>query len=159
MTTRILFTLLILSLFSCSEENYKIYLRTNSVFGVAEKSSLTCNGFKIGSVNKMSLINPKEILVELKIIDKVKIPKNSNFKILNLDLSGNQGFAIEIGSGKQSIQPGDTIYVDMEEPSFFFGQIDSIGIEVGNIIDKLIKIENQDSILKELRKLNETLDE
>ena len=107
----------------------------------------------------MSLVNPKEIIVELKVHEKIKIPKDSNFKLINLDLTGSQGFAIEFGSEEKSIQSGDTIFVNLKEPSFFPGQIDSIGIEVGNLIDKLIKIENQDSILLELRKLNETLDE
>ena len=105
------------------------------------------------------MVNPKEILVELNINEKIKIPINSIFKIINLDLTGNKGFGIEMGNNKQSIQSGDTIFAEMKEPSLFPGQIDSIGIEVGNLIDKLIKIENQDSILQELRKLNETLDE
>ena len=116
------------------------------------KADVKINGFKIGEVKQIGFEKKGNLIIELNIKDKPPIPTDSKFLIENFGFLGSQEINVELGNSEKLIQKGDTIYVFKRKSN---SQVDSL---ITNIYDIFSGSKKQDSILKELKILNEKLD-
>lgn len=76
------------------------------------------NGYKIGQVRSISLINKggkNQVLVKFMITEEVSIPVNSIAKIVSTDLLGSKVVEVNFSTDKESVQNGDTLYAEVEQ--------------------------------------------
>lgn len=101
------------NLFENSKTVYAIY---ENIDGLQEGSGVVVNGFKVGTVKKISLQmdNNYSLLVELGIEEGIDIPVNSISKIVNQDIMGSKGVALLLGDANVNIEHGDTLISDIE---------------------------------------------
>jgi phospholipid/cholesterol/gamma-HCH transport system substrate-binding protein len=97
------------NLFSSRFELYAVYPKID---GLIEANPLLINGFKIGQINDISLIQYKEgkygVLVKFLISENVKIPKNSIAKAVSSDLLGSKAVEIIYSQETEFVVSGDT---------------------------------------------------
>lgn len=102
-------------MFSKKTVLYAAYPRLDNLL---EANPVLVNGYKIGTVNKISLIkrNGKyEVLVKMLITENVQIPKNSVAKIISTDLLGTKAIEITYGDSKNMAVENDTLLSETEE--------------------------------------------
>ena len=101
------------NLFDNSKTIYAIY---ENIGGLQVGSGVMVNGFKVGTVKKISLQTDDNysLLVELSIEDNIDIPVNSISKIVNEDIMGSKGIALLLGDANVNIEHGDTVNSDTE---------------------------------------------
>ncbi len=104
------------NLFSSRFELYAVYPKID---GLIEANPLLINGFKIGQINDISLIQYKEgkygVLVKFLISENVKIPKNSIAKAVSSDLLGSKAVEIIYSQETEFVVSGDTLIAESEE--------------------------------------------
>ena len=84
-----------------------------------------------------------------------RIPKDSKFKLENLSVFGRSGLKIEIGKEPELLQRGDTVVLAGEGSEI---AQDSLSKTISGFIERLTGAKKKDSILIELRRLNENLE-
>ena len=96
----------------------KIYAVFDYNDGLLEASPLLVNGYKIGQVNKLQLLQRDttfKILATFILSEKISIPKNSIARLISQDLLGTKAVAIEMGNDKEFISNGDTLKTAFQE--------------------------------------------
>ena len=95
---------------------YAIYPRIDNLI---EANPMLINGFKVGQVNKISLVEDgpykNQVLVKFALIEDVKIPKNSIAKIVSSDLLGTKAVEVSFSQDPQYVSNGDTLLSESEE--------------------------------------------
>lgn len=104
----------------------------------------------------VSLSSSGKVVVEIELENPIEIPVDSKFEIESADLLGNKEIQVDLGEASQYLVIGDTID-GMMKPSIFDG--DMIEIQAKDLFETLTGKSKQDSILIELRRLNENLEE
>ncbi len=103
-------------LFSHKYELYAVYPKID---GLIEANPLLINGFKIGQINKISLIQDKKgqygVLVKFLITEDVQIPKKSIAKAISSDLLGSKAVEIIYSKETEFVKSGDTLIAETEE--------------------------------------------
>ncbi|MFN6039063.1 MAG: MlaD family protein [Bacteroidota bacterium] len=101
---------------------FKKQTRLYAVFekneGLIEASPLLINGFKIGQINRLDLINRDttyHVLVTFILNENVTIPKNSIARLISMDLLGTKAVSVEPGNSKTLIKDGDTLRTAYQE--------------------------------------------
>ncbi len=95
-----------------------LYATYSRLENVIEANPVLVNGYKIGTVNKISLIkrnNKYEVLVKMLITEKVEIPKNSVAKVISTDLLGSKAIEITYGDSKELALEYDTLLSEVEQ--------------------------------------------
>ncbi len=93
-----------------------IYAQYHQVSGLTVANPVLINGFKIGQVSKM-YFNPDmsgDIIVEMTLLNKFPVPKNSLAKIYSSDLMGSKAIELKLGDSKEIIRQGDTLATSIE---------------------------------------------
>lgn len=92
----------------------------NDINGLKGSSPVTLNGYKVGLVSGISLMDDrsKTLLVKILINESFKIPENSVAVIYSIDLMGSQGIKLVLSDTETTLEPGDTI-TGMVEASMF----------------------------------------
>lgn len=122
--------------------------------GLRAGSLVTLGGLEIGEVTDIRLDEKYEVLVTVQMEKDVRIPVDSKF-ILDKDFLGNGSIVIEPGISGESITNGTTLKGIHEDAptdtvdNSFIGALHGILNASSN---------RQDSILIELRRLNENLE-
>lgn len=94
---------------------YAIYPKID---GLIEANPLMVKGFKIGQVNKISLLKrggEYQVLVRFLITEDVNIPKNSIAKAISSDLLGSKAVEIIYSNSTEFVASGDTLLSETEE--------------------------------------------
>jgi ABC-type transporter Mla subunit MlaD len=144
--------------FSCTQTN-RYFLTFENIGSVTETLPVLINGHRVGDIEDIKILRNYKVLVIVKMKEDVPIPVDSEI-VTDSDL---------FGSNSIKIRPG--------ESSTFFSSGDSINVKVGSSTNRSPGIQNfltsfvqnffvnrdslqrtQDSILIELRKLNENLE-
>lgn len=103
-------------LFSHKYELYAVYPKID---GLIEANPLLVNGFKVGQINKISLIKDKNgeygVLVKFLLTEDVNIPKNSVARAVSSDLLGSKAVEIIYSKETEFVQSGDTLIAETEE--------------------------------------------
>lgn len=100
-----------------SRKNY-LYAVYPKIDGLIEANPLMVKGFKVGQVNKISLIKrggEYQVLVKFLITEEVKIPKNSVAKAISSDLLGSKAVEIIYSNSTEFVESGDTLLSETEE--------------------------------------------
>lgn len=103
-------------LFSHKYELYAVYPKID---GLIEANPLLVNGFKVGQINKITLVKDKSgkyvVLVKFLLTENVQIPKNSVAKAVSSDLLGSKAVEIIYSDEMEFMRSGDTLIAETEE--------------------------------------------
>ena len=155
------------NLFDSSKTFYALYDR---IGGLQEGSGVMVSGFKVGFVKKIQLLfeDNYKLLVVISINNDIKIPENSVLKIVNEDIMGTKGVALQLGNSKEFLAKGDTLATDMEtslkeevnlqvlplknKAEELIGSIDSVVTVITSVLSK----DARESLTKSLVSLDNT---
>jgi phospholipid/cholesterol/gamma-HCH transport system substrate-binding protein len=155
------------NLFDSSKTFYALY---DKIGGLQEGSGVMVNGFKVGFVKKIQLLfeDNYKLLVVISINNDIKIPKNSVLKIVNEDIMGSKGVALQLGNLKEFLANGDTLATDIEtslkeevnlqvlplknKAEELIGSIDSVVTVITSVLSK----DARESLTKSLESLDNT---
>ena len=99
-------------------KKYYLYAIYPQIDGLIEANPLMVKGFKIGQVNKISLIKQQgeyHVLVRFLITEEVNIPKNSIAKAVSSDLLGSKAVEVIYSNESEFVSSGDTLLPAAEE--------------------------------------------
>jgi len=155
MKTYILYVIILLGLLSsCTDTTEKLYVKFNSASGFEKETAVSINGLEIGRITDIALHSDIGVLVELEMYQKNKVPTDSKVTIKAIDFLGTKGVEIVLGENKNCFTNKDTLIgvESVTEP------LESINSTISGLMKELIGTNNQDSILIELRRLNDNLE-
>jgi len=92
--------------FSGTNKFYAIY---DKVDGLSVSKPVLVNGFQIGRISKMKLLQDGRTIVELKIDHQYKVPKNTLAKLASTDLLGSKAIVFEYGNSNIYAEDNDTL--------------------------------------------------
>jgi len=105
--------------FNLFNKDYTLYAVYPKIDGLIEANPLLINGYKVGQINKISLVQDKNgeyvVLVKFLLTEDVKIPKKSIAKAVSSDLLGSKAVEIVYSDEKEFLKPGDTLIAESEE--------------------------------------------
>jgi phospholipid/cholesterol/gamma-HCH transport system substrate-binding protein len=100
------------------KKDFTLYALYNKADGVIEANPVLINGYRVGQVNKLKLVQRTgeyKVLVTFLIYEKVNIPKGSRAKITSSDLLGSKAVEIGFSDSKEFVSDGDTLLPDIED--------------------------------------------
>ena len=140
---------------SCVDERTEIILNAEHVEGLTTDANITINGFEIGKVENLNLPLKGTVDITCKLKPDIKIPVDSKFTIESQNLLGSKGISIKLGESSEYLKNGENVKLSKTEST---NVGDSLEIEAGKFLESLTGQQKQDSILIELRRLNENLE-
>lgn len=101
-------------LFSTQRKFYAVY---NDIDGLVEANPLLINGYKVGMVGKIRLVQDtsSRVIITLLLDDAVLIPQNSIAKVISSDILGSKAVQLILGSGTDYVVEGDTLLSAQED--------------------------------------------
>lgn len=125
------------------------YLRGNDVFstentfytdyddvdGLSESKPVLVNGYQIGRVSKLTLLDNDKIRTEFKIKGSVDVPSNTVAKIISVDLLGSKAIEFQMGNSSTLAQSGDPLLSDVQ--SNLMEKVEPLQIKIENLVVKL----------------------
>lgn len=100
-------------------EKYELYAIYPKIDGLIEANPLLVNGFKVGQINKISLVPTSNgqygVLVKFLLTEDVNIPKHSIARAVSSDLLGSKAVEIVYSNETEFVESGDTLVADTEE--------------------------------------------
>ncbi|MBW1296311.1 MlaD family protein [Aquimarina litoralis] len=147
--------IILLFLISCSSNGTQIILNADNVEGITTETNITLNGFEIGKIKDMKLTLNGTIDIWCILNADTNIPNDSEFRIENLGFLSGKEIIIEPGKSQDRLKNGDFMKLTKTK-STPLG--DSLSIKIHNFIKNFTSRQKQDSILIELRRLNENLE-
>ncbi len=94
------------------------YAMYDNVEGLITSNPITLNGFKVGRVNNVQLMNDNSgrLMVTLGLTDKnVQVTENTIFRIISSDLLGSKAVEIVLKNGQTELLGGDTVKGEVQE--------------------------------------------
>ncbi|MFL2665908.1 MAG: MlaD family protein [Flavobacteriaceae bacterium] len=140
------------------------YLKSNDIFvndrtfyavysdveGVVNGTPVTVNGFPVGSVQKISFYNNKELLIKFRVENDIKFSKNSLAQIYETGLIGGKAIAILPANDNAR----DAITNDTLKTSIAPGLTDLVNKQITNLQDKIESmIMSADSVLHKINRV------
>lgn len=127
------------NLFSSKYYLYAVYPRVDNLIPA---NPVQVNGYKIGQISKISLINrngKNAILVKFLLTEKVQIPKNSIARAVSADLLGTKAVELVYSSNKEFVSNGDTLKGETEQglKESFNKQIAPLQAKAENLIGNI----------------------
>ncbi|TAJ03058.1 hypothetical protein DMA11_24295 [Marinilabiliaceae bacterium JC017] len=140
---------------SCANNNRALFMKLESIDGLGEKGIMYINGYIIGNVDNIKITAKGNFLIKLNLVDSIKLPIDTRFEIKQQDIFGTKRIEVVLGTDTQFLSNGDTIIgITPIKNSKLDKFIDSIE----NTFEKALENNSQDSLLIELRRLNENLE-
>jgi phospholipid/cholesterol/gamma-HCH transport system substrate-binding protein len=96
---------------------FYLYAVYPKIEGLIEANPIMVKGYKIGQVNKISLVKRNgeyEVLVKFLITEEVSIPKNSIARAVSSDLLGSKVVEVIYSNEGQYVVSGDTLLAENE---------------------------------------------
>ena len=103
------------NLFSHKYVLYAVYPKIDNIIPA---TPLLISGFKVGQVNKISLIgsgNQKSVLIKFLLTEDVDIPKHSVARAISSDLLGSKAIEIILSNNAEFVKNGDTLLAETEQ--------------------------------------------
>jgi ABC-type transporter Mla subunit MlaD len=133
----------------------EITINTEKVEGLNDEARITLNGFEIGNVKDLRIAKDGTINIVCNLNTEIKIPIDSKFRIEGIDFLGSKEIIVELGKSSEKLQNGAKIKLTKAELNNLNNSLNS---KIGDFFETLIGTKKQDSILIELRRLNENLE-
>jgi phospholipid/cholesterol/gamma-HCH transport system substrate-binding protein len=99
-------------------DHFYVYAVYPKIDNLIPANPLQINGYKIGQVRSISLINKggrNQVLVKFLVTEDVSIPKNSIAKIASTDLLGSKVVEVMFSTEKEFLKNGDTLQSEIEQ--------------------------------------------
>ncbi len=95
----------------------KYYINYENIQGLSLSSAVYVRGLKVGQVKEISLNNENydNILVQITVEDKIKIPKGTIARIFSSDLMGTKSIELRMGKSFSMLENGDFLIPEIEE--------------------------------------------
>lgn len=145
--------IVLLFLTSCSNNENKLVVVFDEASSISEGNRVFLKGQEIGVIKNVGLNSKYEVCATVNLIDDIKLPKDSKFRITNFSLFEN-GIEVVLGISKQMLSNNDSVRGTFGETLNFEDVLD----DVTKAIDNSKPVKNQDSLITELHKLNEELE-
>ena len=97
-----------------SSEN-EFYAKYDRVDGLAVSKPILVNGYQIGRVSQLTLLNSGQILAQFKVDPQYAIPANTVARLESTDLLGGKAIIFELGASKQYAADGDTLVSNIQK--------------------------------------------
>lgn len=98
---------------------YYLYAIYPKIDNLIPANPLLVNGFKIGQVNAISLVEDgplkNQVCVKFLLTEEVNIPKRSTARTISSDLLGTKAVEIVFSNSKEFVSNGDTLMAENEE--------------------------------------------
>ena len=97
---------------------YYLYAVYPKIDNLIPSSPLQINGYKIGQIKNISLINKggkNQVLVKFLLTEDIKIPKNSIARAVSADLLGAKAVEVIFSDSDKLVQNGDTLISETEQ--------------------------------------------
>lgn len=98
-------------------EKYYLYAVYPKIDNMVPANPVQVNGYKIGQINKISLIykgGKQQVLVKFLLSEDLQIPVNSTAQAVSADLLGTKAVEIAMGNSTKFVQNGDTLQAATE---------------------------------------------
>jgi phospholipid/cholesterol/gamma-HCH transport system substrate-binding protein len=92
------------------------YVVYDDVLGLQVSNSVSVNGFSVGRVSNISLMQERgnKVLVELDVQQDIEL-NDSSVAFLDVGLLGGVSIILEVGESETKIQPGDTLQARLDK--------------------------------------------
>lgn len=100
------------------KKDFTLYALYNRAEGVIEANPVMVNGYRVGQVHKLNLVQRNgqyKVLVSFLMYEKINIPTGSRAKITSSDLLGSKAIDIAFSDSKEFVKDGDTLLPDIED--------------------------------------------
>lgn len=118
--------------FSSENEYYTDY---DNVDGLTVSKPVVVNGYQIGRVSKLALLNNGKIRTHFKIKNDYDIPSNTVARIVSADLLGSKAIVFELGNSKTLANDGDPLLSDVQ--ANLLEKVEPLQKKVENLVVKL----------------------
>lgn len=140
-------------LFASDNEYYAVYDQVN---GLQPSASIVIKGFKVGTVSSMSYDPSKSqnVVVTFAVKSKYPIPKDSKALIYSDGIMGGKAIEIVLGSSPEMLQPGDTLYSEINKDFLETAgsEFEFIKQRANDVISRLtVTLDNLNAILADNR--------
>lgn len=98
-------------MFSGTNKFYTIY---GSVDGLTVSKPVLVNGFQIGRISKMKLLQNGSTIVELSVDRQYKVPKNTIAKLGSTDILGSKAIIFDYGNSNIDAHDKDTLKAEIQ---------------------------------------------
>ena len=145
---------ILVALISCSNKE-TIEIEFDRIDGLSEDSELVLKGLKVGEVKDIQIISSGKLIVTVELDDNFELPINPEFRIISTNLLGAKSIQID-QTDSEVIKNSDSRYYGTYQSE---NLVDTISNEAMNMIENVLtSSKNQDSLLIEIRRLNENLE-
>ncbi|MFO0323369.1 MAG: MlaD family protein [Bacteroidota bacterium] len=100
-------------------DRFELYAVYPKIDGLIEATPMLVNGYKVGQINKISLIKQIDgkyaVLVKFLINEEVNIPIHSIAKSVSADLLGSKAVEVIYSNQLEFVKSGDTLLAENEE--------------------------------------------
>ncbi|MBI3219436.1 MAG: hypothetical protein HYZ44_07985 [Bacteroidetes bacterium] len=143
--------ILFLFLFSCQSNSYKLVVAIPNADNLQTPCTAYLNGLDVGVLENLRLGNQGQLYGDLVFTKINSLPSDSEF-LITTQLLGGKSFQIKSGTSITILVHGDTVICQEVKTN-------SIKAGVANPLEDFMKIpQKQDSILKELQRLNQNIE-
>lgn len=111
------------------------YTDYDNVEGLSLSKPVLVNGYQIGRVSKMTLMDNGKIRTEFKIKSDLDIPSNTVARIISADLLGSKAIVFELGSSTTLAKSGDPLLSDVQ--ANLLEKVEPLQIKIENLVVKL----------------------
>lgn len=118
--------------FNSENEFYTDY---DNVDGLSVSKPVVVNGYQIGRVSKLTLMETGKIRTHFKIKSTYQIPSNTVARIVSADLLGSKAIVFELGSSKTMANDGDPLLSDVQ--ANLLEKVEPLQQKVENLVVKL----------------------
>lgn len=117
-----------------SNEN-SFYTDYDNVDGLTVSKPVMVNGYQIGRVSKMMLLENGKIRTEFKIEDDYSVPSNTVARIVSADLLGSKAIVFDLGNSKTLANSGDPLLSDVQ--ANLMEKVEPLQKKIENLVVKL----------------------
>ena len=118
--------------FSSDNSFYTVY---DNVDGLTVSKPVMVNGYQIGRVSKMDLLETGKIQVEFKINSDYPIPSNTIARIVSADLLGSKAIVFDLGNSKTMAKDGGILQSDVQ--ANLLEKVEPLQLKIENLVVKL----------------------
>lgn len=118
--------------FSSDNAFYTVY---DNVDGLTVSKPVMVNGYQIGRVSKMDLLENGKIQVEFKINSGYQIPTNTIARIVSADLLGSKAIVFDLGNSPTMAKDGGLLQSDVQ--ANLLEKVEPLQKKIENLVVKL----------------------
>lgn len=118
--------------FSSDNKFHTVY---DNVDGLTVSKPVMVNGFQIGRVSKMELLENGKIRVEFRISSDYPVPSNTIARIVNADLLGTKAIVFDLGNSTTMAKDGGVLQSDVQ--ANLLEKVEPLQNKIENLVVKL----------------------